>query len=335
MQRWLDRRQSDSTAASHSTLFYRVKLFVEWCEDQGIDRIRDVSGWDIESYETHRRSQGVKMLTLNKNFGTLRQFLEYCARVDLVDDDLPEKVEPPKVSRDERSSDVQLASEDALPLLRHYRETPSKRADRGHALLEVAWHTGARLGALRALDLRDVDPDEAYVHYVHRPETETPLKNGTDGERYVSLPDEVADILAAYKREHRRDGTHDEYGREPFFTSREGRPSRAAIRGWLYLATVPCHYTDCPHSRSRPTCEYTGYTYASKCPSSRSPHQIRTGAISWMLDRGVPVEIVAERVNASVRVIEEHYDKTPGREAMERRRRQYTDRLDINEDDTQ
>jgi hypothetical protein len=43
----------------------------------------------------------------------------------------------------------------------------------------------------------------------------------------------------------------------------------------------------------------------------------------------VPADVVSRRVNSSVRVIEEHYDKPDEVEEMEKRRRQYIDRLDI------
>ncbi|PSQ49959.1 hypothetical protein BRD19_02380 [Halobacteriales archaeon SW_7_65_23] len=99
----------------------------------------------------------------------------------------------------------------------------------------------------------------------------------------------------------------------------------------MYQATVPCLHTDCPHGRKRETCEFLedSYNNASKCPSSRSPHQVRTGSITWQRNCGVPADVVSRRVNSSVRVIEEHYDKPDEVEEMEKRRRQYIDRLDI------
>ena len=95
-------------------------------------------------------------------------------------------------------------------------------------------------------------------------------------------------------------------------------------------------HSPCPHGRKRETCQFTSYGQASKCPSSRSPHRIRTGAITWFLNRGWPPEDVAERVNASVDTIEQHYDKADPderrrrlRERMEDRRRKLVDQLQI------
>jgi hypothetical protein len=143
----------------------------------------------------------------------------------------------------------------------------------------------------------------------------------------------VCDVVDEYLAGERHD-VYDDYGREPLLASTVGRPSTNAVRAWTYLATVPCLYTECPHGNERATCEYVDYNHASKCPSSRSPHQVRTGSITWQRNRGVPADVVSRRVNSSVRVIEEHYDKPNEIEEMEKRRRQFLDRLDFDGQDS-
>ena len=63
---------------------------------------------------------------------------------------------------------------------------------------------------------------------------------------------------------------------------------------------------------------------ASKCPSSASPHDIRSAAIMRMLDSDIPPGNVAERVNATQEVISQHYDQREKdrilRQRMEQRR---------------
>lgn len=330
--RWLDKLRVDKADSSVSAYHYQTKLFIEWCEAEGIDSISGLSGWDIESYETHRRGEDVKPLTLQKEMLTLQRFLQYCSRIELVDDELPEKVDPPDVPRDDQVDETMLRPERAEKLLTHYRTTPRERASRGHVLLELAWYTGARLGALRGLDLEDYNADEEYVKFRHRPDQDTPLKNGPDGERVVGLRESVCKVIDEYLAKHRHD-VFDDYGREPLLASTLGRPSTNAVRAWMYLATIPCLYTECPHGKDPETCEYIDYNHASKCPSSRSPHQVRTGSITWQRNRGVPADVVSRRVNSSVRVIEEHYDKPDEIEEMEKRRRQYLDRLDFDRQD--
>lgn len=333
MERWLDKQRVEKRESTVSSYLYRLKLFVEWCEDNGIESMRDLSGWSLETYETNRRSKNPEPITLNKEFGTLRQFLEYCARVEVADEDLPERLNVPEVSKGQRDSDVKLASADARALLEYYRQDTGEHGTRDHALLELIWHTGARAGAIAGLDTQDVreaDDGTRYLTFHHRPDTGTPLKNGIDGERAVMLTDAVWGVLDAYLEHERRD-VEDEFGRRPLLYSRVGRPKPGTIRDWVYLATQPCVHTECPHGRERSSCDWTAYSSASQCPSSRAPHHVRTGAITWMRNRGTPVEVVSERVNSGVDTIEEHYDKADPVDEMLHRRKQWTAGLDIQE----
>lgn len=325
--RWLDRLKSTKAESTVSSYHYRTKHFVEWCEREGIDSIRAITGWEIESFETYRRGKGLEAISLNKEMGTLQNFLEYCARVELVDEALPEKVDPPDVPRNAHVSEEILEPKRGERLLEYYRESPAAYGTRGHALLALVWYTGARRGAIRGLDVDHYNGDEQYVEYKHRPEKDLPLKNGPDGERMVGLPPQVCDILSTYIEEHRQD-VYDDQGARPLLTSATGRGSKNAVSAWMRLATQPCLYTECPHGKERDTCEWVDYSQASKCPSAKSPHPVRRGSITWQLNRGIPLEVVAKRVNSSVRVIEEHYDQPTKREELEERRRHHLDRLD-------
>ncbi|WP_418283183.1 tyrosine-type recombinase/integrase [Halorubrum sp. DTA98] len=303
--RYLRRRRSDSTDASVKAWKYRLKLFVEWCEGIGLEEIGDLRGYDLDEYY-ELRSGAVAPATLEGEMWTIQKFIEYLAQLEAVDDSLVDSVRVPDIDPSERSNSETLTTEAAFTLLKYYRNSDRDRASRNHAFLELAWHTGARQGGLRALDVRDVYPEEGYVEFHHRPETDTPLKNKLHGERPVGLRTEVARVLREYMGN--RYDVHDDHDRQPFLASRDGRPTENTIRSWSYLATQPCLHSPCPHGKDRIDCEFTEFVHGSKCPSSRSPHRIRTGAITWMLNAGIPPEVVAERVNASVKTIRTHYD---------------------------
>jgi len=330
LERWLDRLRSSKAEATVSSYHYRLKHFLEFCDSEGITSIDDVSGWDIDTYETHRRGRGLSPLSLNKELGTLQNFLGYCVKIELVDESLPEKVDPPDVPRDVHVDETRLEPDRAEALLEYYGRDREARGSRAHALLVLAWYTGARLGALRGLDLEDYHADEEYVEFHHNPRQDLPLKNGRDGERAVGLPEDVCSVLDEYIEEHRYD-KHDEYGQRPLLTSQTGRASKNAVYAWMNLATQPCLHIDCPHGKAREACEWVDYSHASKCPSSRSPHQVRTGSITWQLNRGLPLEVIAERVNTSVRTLKKHYDQPTNIEALEERRRHHIDRLGFDE----
>ena len=314
---------------------YRLKLWVEWCESVGIERVGDLRGYDLDEY-FELRSAEIAPVTLEGEMWTLKSLCEFLEDIDAVDEGLAESVRIPDLDPGDRSSDQKLATDDAMALLDYYRDSESDYGTRAHAYLELAWITAARQGGLRALDVRDAHLDEdPYVVFRHRPETDTPLKNKLGGERPVALPRETADVLEEYVRSHRYD-VRDDHGRQPLLASAQGRPSSDAVRNWSYLATEPCIHSQCPHGKDPETCLWTDYTHASKCPSSRSPHPIRTGAITWMLNLGWPPEDVAERANASVSTIEQHYDKADRderrrrlRQRMEQRRRPLVDTMEV------
>lgn len=193
-------------------------------------------------------------------------------------------------------------------------------ASREHVVTAILWHTGIRLGSLRAFDLGDFDPEAQCIDLRHRPDTGTPLKNGIGAERSIAVGDHYCQVIEDYIDVHRED-VFDDHGRRPLITSREGRLSATIIRRTIYQVTRPCQYRSCPHDREPDECEAMVYhNRASTCPSSRSPHGIRRGSITKHLRDGTPEEIVSDRMNVSSDVLDQHYDRRTEREKMELRR---------------
>lgn len=307
IQRWLDRKRSEIADATLRNYAGHLKLWREWCEDLGIETVADLRPADFDAYKGHRSQYAVNV-TLKKELRTLQQFVGWLDKsLDAVEDDLAEAIDLPKVDRDEMSNETVLAPEDAAALLDFYRNDAAHYGTRDHVVLELAWITGARRGALRGLDIRDIDLEDGFVDFVHRPQSDTPLKNKIFGQRSVSISPEVVAAIERYLEHHRYE-VHDGEGRQPLLASRVGRPKPNTVTGWAYGATQPCLYTECPHGKERESCEYTDYNHASKCPSSRSPHPMRSGSITWQLNCGVPPEVVAGRVNASIEIVRWHYD---------------------------
>lgn len=334
--RWVDLQRTDHAEASISSLHYRLKQFIEYCERNDIETLSNLTPWDVDDFEAERRSE-LNTVSLNNQLGTVKNWLEWCETRGLVDERVVKSIEPPTVSKAEKSSDIKFAAEDALPQIRWFRDN-DRYGRRGHAILEIMWHIGCRLGAVRGLDLRDFVTDEetgeSYLDFRHRPESGTPLKNQKDGERPVGLRPAVADVIKKYiagPRNRRRD----DHGRDPLFTTQYGRISTNSVRVACYFSTAPCWRTACPHDRKDQDCEWWNNDGISTCPSTRSPHQVRTGSISWQLDQGVPLEVVSKRANASPGVIKDHYDKSDPLEEMQKRRRPHLDKLDIPTEDEQ
>lgn len=224
----------------------------------------------------------------------------------------------PELKKSDEQSDSILDADEAIPLLEYLRKF--EYASRAHVILEILWHTGIRLGALRSLDVDDYDGNAERLQIRHRPETGTPLKNGAEGERMVALNVEVCRIIENWIEHHRHD-VCDTHGREPLITSKNGRMNASSIRDAIYRITRPCYYTDqCPEGRVIDDCEASRYPDYSKCPVNVSPHSIRRGSITHFLTEDVPEKVVSDRMNVGQDVLDKHYNKRKESVKVEQRR---------------
>lgn len=315
---YLDQRREEVSTSTLKSHRYRVDQFVEWCEENGIRSMSELDGLDLHNYRIKRREEdGLKTISLQGQLSTIRQFLRVCANVEAVEEGLHEKIILPSVPKSEQSNDELLAkgeAEAALDYLDQYQY-----ASREHVELLLLWRTSMRRGGLRALDLGDFDREESVLEVRHRPESETPLKNGEWSERDVQIHDSVRDALIAYIEGPRKDVV-DDYDRAPILTTTHGRVARGTVKQDMYRVTRPCMYgVECPHDRDPDECEATEARKASKCPSSRSPHAIRTGSVTAYLDEGTPKAVLGDRVDMTEKTMETHYDKASKRERMYRR----------------
>ena len=299
---------------------YRLKQFREWADQEGLG-LADLSGRDLAEYRRHRvEDQGVAPMTVRGNSYTLRSFLRFCESIDAVEDGLAAKVRIPSLSEEDMAREHDLDPDRVDDLLDHLGRYDY--ASRDHVMLLLMFRVGARVGALHALDVDDFDRDDSFLAFHDRPTTK--LKNGRKGERFVALRDDVASTLADYIEVNRHEVTDDE-GRRPLLTSRYGRISISAMREATYRLFQPCRREACPHDRDTATCEALDDGRGSRCPSSRSPHDVRSAAIMRMRREGIPPEAIEDRVNAGADVIELHYDERGPRERMEQRREHFAE----------
>ncbi|WP_318570630.1 hypothetical protein [Salinigranum marinum] len=200
---------------------------------------------------------------------TLRVFIRWCGTIDAVPTDLWSKVVSPSLADGENSRDVMIDSEVADGIL-DYLST-DEYASELHVTFLLMWHALLRRGAVHALDVADYDAEEMSLDVRHRPETETPIKNKFDGERFIALSAETCSVLDAWIADRRPD-TVDKYGQHPLLSIAKGRAHLTTIQAYVYSITRPCVFTSCPHDREVSECEATtDRSQAFGCPSSVSP----------------------------------------------------------------
>lgn len=309
---------------------HRLEAFLQFCDEHEIEDLNDLTGRDLYLYRTWRHEgngdgrDSIKRVTLKSQLASLRRFLRFAADIDAVPSTLYEQITLPSMKNGEDVSESTLEADRSLAILDYLEH--AQPGSRDHIIFLLLWKTGARTGAIRGLDLRDVDLDGTHprvngpaVHFVHRPDTGTPLKNQQKGSRWNRISERTARYIADYIDYHRDDVT-DDFDREPLITTEYGRPAGNTLRTTLYRVTRPCWRGEaCPHDRDIDECEATHLDKASKCPSSRSPHDLRSGRVTYYRREDVPRQVVQDRLNASEDILDRHYDRRSDREQAEQR----------------
>ncbi len=323
-----DRDIATSTERAHRR---RIGRLAAWCESQGIDNLNNINGrklhrFKIDAFESKDNGGNYSRETIRSVMDTIRVFIRWCESIDAVPQGTSEKVQSPSP---ENTRTETLDAERAGQILRYLHEY--EYASHRHCLLEVFWHTGLRLGGVHGLDVDTVHLEENYVEPLHRPEEDTPLKNGEAGERLVNISESTSQVIADYIENNRHD-VQDDYGREPLFSSRYGRRAKTNLREIVYAVTCPCTYTnECPHGRTISECEATERKdQASKCPSSLYPHAFRRGSITHHLREDMPKHLVSDRMDVNSETLDKHYDTRSDKERMNQRRDYLPSNNDLN-----
>lgn len=305
-----------TTVKAHQS---RLGFFQQWCDEQDIDNMNDITARDLHEYRVWRR-EDLNVVSEKTQMDTLRVFIEWCETIDAVQSGLFKKIKSPSIPDGEKAREAVIHADRAQQVLDYLAKYEYATAE--HVTWLILTETGMRMGAARALDVDDYQRNAELPHLsiTHRPETETPIKNGVRGERRVGIPPEACDVIDDYLKDQRADVT-DCYGREAFLTTLHGRVAKSTIRKYVYKWSRPCMVGDeCPHDREPDECDAaTNLDRASKCPSSVTPHPIRRGYITHLLQVGVPVEVVSDRCNVSPAIIDQHYDVRSEEDKMRQR----------------
>ena len=328
---YIDHRRGEVRMATRRKQESSLRTFIEWTAQAGIEDMTEVSGRQLMAYKTWLKAESdLATVSLNGNLAILQRFLRFCETIEAVEEDLADRTPLPNVPPEEEVNYTVPSDDEVEQIQAYYRQFGY--ASRRQVVFDLIAEVGIRLGAVRGIDLGDFEPDERVIHLHHRPEGAeeygTPLKNGFDGERIINISDQFRDFIVDYV-EHNRDEVVDEYDRRPLFTTASGRPSTATIRRDFYKMSRPCEYSgDCPHDREIGDCDAAKNANAADCPSRFSTHPLRKWAIMSQLDAGVPKELLSDRVDVSVPVLDKHYDQRTEERKSRHRREALEDNLE-------
>lgn len=300
----------DSTLRTHRS---RLSFFVEWCDENELENLNDLTGRQLLEFRNWRKKQLDSQKSLESNLRTVRTFLRKCVKFDGVHPIVPEKIDIPTLSDKETSRDVMVPPDVAAAVLDHLAKF--NYASTEHVVWLLFVEAGLRSSALYSLDVGDfeIGDDGGYFDLTHRPESNTGLKNKHESERLVHLSKSTSRVVQDYLDDVRPDVT-DEFGRRPLIASKHGRLRKTTMRKYVYAWTRPCViFGTCPHDVSPDefgSCDAReSSSTAYKCPSSKSPHAIRRGYLTTELDAGVPKAVLSDRCDVSPEVIDASYDE--------------------------
>ncbi|KAB1192420.1 tyrosine-type recombinase/integrase [Haloferax sp. MBLA0076] len=307
-ERFLSRRQdrSPSTRAQYKRT---ILDFIEFSESNEVAEPSELSIHLLDSYVDslqERYNSDATILTYTKN---VRGWLRWLTKRGYCDESLYRILDKDDLGLSPKARDEALSTREAELILEQLRN--QRRGTLKHALIELLWNAGLRIGGARSLDIRDFVPEENEIRLRHRPTTGTRLKNGSEtkdhvgnGERNVALKECVVNAIEIYIELERPDVT-DEFGRSPLFATSQGRAARSTLRRKVYEATS-CRWNTSPDSSVN--CDGECSARSEVCPVSFYPHAIRRGAIVHHLSSGLRPDIASERFDVSVQTLRRHYD---------------------------
>jgi len=327
VDRFIARNRPNWKGETERTYRKSLDTFEEYAADEGLSSLSDIQRWELGAYTDWLAEKDYARSTIQSKQKQARRWVKWLESQGFVEVGLHLAIEPLRLDDKEQTSDDILPPDELAELLTWYRDSPRYRGTRNHAMLEIVAHVGARRSGLVALDIGDWEPESRKLAFLNRANRGTRLKNGDRHERKVILSETPAQVLTEYI-DYERIHKHDDEGRRPLLSSRQGRPTRGTITNWMYQATQPCLTQSCPHSKQRHHCEWTQQTQASQCPSSKSPHPVRRGSITWQLNLGRDPSDVAARAATTPQVIRRYYDR-PDLDAELQRRITKFDGIDI------
>lgn len=306
--RFLTRRQ-DRSPSTRSQYKRTILHFIEFAEEGGVTQPSKISTELVDSYIDELQGNYDTDATIHTYTKNVRSWLQWLSKRNLCDESVYRILDKEEIGLSPAARDEALPAARANQLLRHLRN--KRRGTEVHALTELLWNAGPRIGGVHSVDLKDFDPENRELRFRHRPETGTRLKNGDredgtsgDGERNVELSNRVVEAIQHYIEIGRPDVT-DEHGREPLFTTQYGRASRSTLRRWVYKATS-CRWISVETGDQE--CDGSCCPDSDVCSYSYYPHAIRRGAIVHHLSGGLRPDLASERFDVSTKIIRKHYD---------------------------
>lgn len=129
-----------------------IQAYERWCGRAGIDALHP-SIHDLRGYLADLKRGGYAMRTIAAHLSAVRSFFKWCLVEGMVDSDVAQLVQMPKMPQ---TLPTTVSDRDMERLLAT-PDTSTAEGKRDAAMLELFYATGARIAELARLDCSDVD----------------------------------------------------------------------------------------------------------------------------------------------------------------------------------
>lgn len=317
--RYYNRRQNRSPA-TRAQYKRTIPVFIDFASANGVKRSAQISTELVDGFVHELQATYETDATIHTYTKNVRAWLRWLHKRQLCPKSVHTILGKEEIGLQPKARDEAIPASVANHILTNLRS--KRRGSQHHALLELLWNGGPRLGGVHSLDLLDFDKSNTEIRLRHRPDTGTRLKNGNskdeqpgDGERNVEISDAVIDAISHYIKFERPNQT-DRFGRDPLFATQRGRAAKSTLRRWVYEATS-CRWS--PESANEENCNGNCDPDTDVCPCSYYPHAIRRGAIVHHLSGGLRPDYASGRFDVSTKIIKLHYDPRTKRQRKDDR----------------
>jgi site-specific recombinase XerC len=310
----IDTEDGYETKIEYIREYFETEVDAKSTKDLTAAEVRGYNPW--RKYDSLDREEPLADNTLKDDMYLYREFIQYLISNGYIPARMVGQVEIPSVDRqagegvDEKKVDPDLV-QDILEYLRKYHY-----ASLDHVTWELFASGGPRKSGCEGLDRTDYDKETGRISFVNR---DGELKKDDKSERTYALPDIAVEAIEDYIDEQRPNEV-DEDGREPLLTAGSGRISKSNLQNIAYQWTRPCKVgRECPHDKDPEKCDAAQRkNWAFKCPSSRAPHHVRTGYITYHRNNGTSKDAIEARCDVSPRTQDIHYDLPDDEEQVAR-----------------
>lgn len=136
-----------------------LKKLREYLEQQGIQKVSDVTETSLNSYILFLEKDGRAASTVSRYIASFKGFFEYCLKRGVIQTDPADRLKPPKV---EKKFPQILTIAETKKLI----DGPDINSDKGirdRAMLELLYATGIRVSELISLKKEDMNLSMEYV----------------------------------------------------------------------------------------------------------------------------------------------------------------------------